>query len=127
MAKKVSLDPRLLNLEFENIPPKYLVILKKKKNSLILYFEDFKHTASFSMEERGQLYEALFRYEMEDIMPTDLSPHQMVAFRYMKDKCDRRFQKYALISYRRHLNTTIQWENAKKAEEAENGLASLFK
>ncbi len=68
---------------------------KKKtiKANFVLYHEDYEATREFTLEQTGQLWNAVFEYSIQGRIPK-LDPQLTVAFRYIRGKLDRDLVKY---------------------------------
>ena len=68
---------------------------KKKtiKANFVLYYEDYEATREFSLEQKGQLWNAIFEYSIHGKIPK-LDPPLTVAFRFIQGKLDRDLVKY---------------------------------
>jgi len=66
----------------------------KKKNTFLLYTEYAGYFDQLEMDERGRLITALFRYQIADEEPEELSPAAFMAFSFMRDQLDRDNEKY---------------------------------
>lgn len=66
---------------------------KSMKASFVLYHEDYEATREFTLEQKGQLWNAVFEYAICGKIP-ELDPQSTVAFRYIKGKLDHDLVKY---------------------------------
>lgn len=74
---------------------------KKKtlKASFVLYYEDYEATREFTLEQKGQLWNAVFEYSIHGKV-SELDPQLTVAFRYIRGKLDRDLVKYQEVCAR---------------------------
>lgn len=74
---------------------------KKKiiKANFVLYHEDYEATREFTLEQKGQLWNAVFEYSIQGKVP-ELDPQLTVAFRYIRGKLDRDLVKYQEVCAR---------------------------
>ena len=66
---------------------------KTIKASFVLYHEDYEATREFTLEQKGQIWNAIFEYSIHGKIPK-LAPSLTVAFRFMRNKLDRDLVKY---------------------------------
>ena len=65
------------------------------KNGFVLYHNFFNQIVLLSMEERGELFTAIFEYTRDGKTETELSPMVGMAFSFIKDTLDRDRDAYA--------------------------------
>jgi len=73
------------------------------KESFLIYKSLYGPLKTLSLEEKGLLFEAIFTYQIEGVVP-DLPPVINMAFQFVKDQFDRDDNKYNEICERNHRN-----------------------
>jgi len=73
------------------------------KESFLIYKSLYGPLKTLSLEEKGLLFEAIFTYQIEGVVP-DLPPVINMAFQFVKDQFDRDDNKYNKKCDRNHRN-----------------------
>ena len=73
------------------------------KESFLIYKSLYGPLKTLSLEEKGLLFEAIFTYQIEGVVP-DLPPVINMAFQFVKDQFDRDDNKYNEKCDRNHRN-----------------------
>ena len=73
------------------------------KESFIIYKSLYGPLKTLSLEDKGLLFEAIFTYQIEGVVP-DLPPVINMAFQFVKDQFDRDDNKYNKKCDRNHRN-----------------------
>ena len=73
------------------------------KESFLIYKSLYGPLKTLSLEEKGLLFEAIFTYQIEGVVP-DLPPVLNMAFQFVKDQFDRDDNKYNEKCERNHRN-----------------------
>ena len=66
----------------------------EEKKSFVLYTDYREHLALLSDSERGQLFSAIFDYQIDGVLPS-LPPAAQMAFSFIKAQIDKDTEKYA--------------------------------
>lgn len=67
---------------------------KNEKSGFLLYKEQYDGVSLLSMEERGELLTAIYEYQINGNVSTDLSVSASMAFQFIKGQFERDTQKY---------------------------------
>lgn len=73
------------------------------KKGFILYKDNYEPIKSLTLEEKGELLEAIFRYNISGEI-IGLSPVAKMAFQFLKPTFDRDIEKYTHVCERNHEN-----------------------
>lgn len=88
-------------------------MLTQKRNSMrkrfLLYISDYTAIEDLSLEEKGLLLDAIFKYHIEGTV-IDLPPVLNMAFRFMKEHFDRDNKEYEAICERNRSNIMKRWD-----------------
>lgn len=80
-----------------------------RKESFILYHSFYPPIKEMSLEDKGRLFEAIFSYHREGIVP-ELPEGVNIAFQFMKCQFERNALKYEKICQRNKENIGKRWE-----------------
>ena len=67
---------------------------KNEKSGFLLYKEQYDGVSLLSMKERGELLTAIYEYQINGNVSTDLSASASMAFQFIKGQFERDTQKY---------------------------------
>lgn len=99
-----------------------------KKNSFVLYNDDFEIIQDLTLEERGQLLSAIFEYMRNGTIPK-FKGGLNICFKFIKQKLDRDSEKYEDVCQKRSeagkKGSRIRWNNDSKCynEDSKNSKA----
>lgn len=94
-----------------------------KKNSFVLYNDDFEIIQDLTLEERGQLLSAIFEYMRNGTIPK-FKGGLNICFKFIKQKLDRDSEKYEDVCQKRSeagkKGSKNRWNNDSKCYNEDN-------
>ena len=87
------------------------------KESFVLYTSQYEAIADLSVQQKGELFDALFQYVSTGNVPTFTDPATRMAFNFMRIQIDRDTNKYEDVCNKRREAVNKRWEKARKSAD----------
>ncbi len=89
---------------------------EKGQKSFVVFHDWYETIKDFSDEDLGKLLRAMFEYETERNVVTNLEPMCSMAFRFIKQAFDRNREAYEETCRKNKENADKRWGEGKKKQ-----------
>ena len=94
------------------------------KESFVLYTSQYEAVADLSVQQKGELFDALFQYVRTGDTPKFTDPAIRIAFNFMRIQIDRDSNKYEDVCNKRREAVNKRWEKARVKKDLDTKVSN---